>query len=208
MFRVFGIKPLCQPRSHYVKFTTVWRAWLTRIIPFWRKYANKRVCVSLWGDPEDWGSERGSSNKRAFRTQKIHPCQCWCFRNTQQGMLLFNWADQRWKALVILESDTSVSIALVTLAMFVLWSVAQTCLAPCNPWTGARQAPLSLGFSRQEHWSGSPWPPPGVLPNPEVEPRSPALQILDQLSPQGSSLARFKTPQKTKGKYSHITSRQ
>ena len=35
-----------------------------------------------------------------------------------------------------------------------------------NPWTVARQAPLSMGFSRQEYWSGLPCPPPGGLPNP------------------------------------------
>ena len=40
------------------------------------------------------------------------------------------------------------------------------------PWTVARQAPLSMGFSRQEHWSGWPFPPPGDLPNPETEPES------------------------------------
>ena len=40
-----------------------------------------------------------------------------------------------------------------------------------------RQAPLSIGgFSREEYWSGLPCPPPGDLPNPETEPRSPALQ--------------------------------
>ena len=39
------------------------------------------------------------------------------------------------------------------------------------PWTVARQAPLSMGFSRQEHWSELPCPPPGDLPNPEMEPR-------------------------------------
>ena len=38
------------------------------------------------------------------------------------------------------------------------------------------QAPLSMGFSRQEYWSGLPFPPPGYLPNPGIEPRSPALQ--------------------------------
>ena len=43
------------------------------------------------------------------------------------------------------------------------------------PWTIARQAPL-WGFSRQEYWSGLPCPPPGDLPNPGIEPRSPALQ--------------------------------
>ena len=43
-------------------------------------------------------------------------------------------------------------------------------------WTVARQAPLSMGFSRQEYWSGLPCPPPGDLPDPGIEPRSHALQ--------------------------------
>ena len=43
-------------------------------------------------------------------------------------------------------------------------------------WTVARQAPLSIGFSRQEYWSGLPFPSPGDLPDPGIEPRSPALQ--------------------------------
>ena len=43
-------------------------------------------------------------------------------------------------------------------------------------WPGARQAPLSMGFSRQEYWGGLPCPPPGDLPDPELKPRSPALQ--------------------------------
>ena len=44
------------------------------------------------------------------------------------------------------------------------------------PWTAARQPPLSMGFSRQEYWSGLPFPSPGDLPNSGIEPRSPALQ--------------------------------
>ena len=40
----------------------------------------------------------------------------------------------------------------------------------------ARQAPLSMGFSRQEYWSGLPFPSLGDLPNPGTEPRSPAFQ--------------------------------
>ena len=44
------------------------------------------------------------------------------------------------------------------------------------PWTGAGQAPPSVGFSRQEYWSGLPFPSPGYLPNPGIEHRSPALQ--------------------------------
>ena len=44
-------------------------------------------------------------------------------------------------------------------------------------WTVARQAPLSMGFSRQEYWSGLPFPSPGALPNPGIEPGSPALYM-------------------------------
>ena len=52
--------------------------------------------------------------------------------------------------------------------------VAQSCLTLCKP--VAHQAPLSMGFSRQEYWSGLPFPSPGDLPNPGIEPGSPALQ--------------------------------
>ena len=45
-----------------------------------------------------------------------------------------------------------------------------------TPWTVAHQAPLSMGFSRQEYWSGLPFPSPGELPDPGTEPVSPALQ--------------------------------
>ena len=45
-----------------------------------------------------------------------------------------------------------------------------------TPWTVACQAPLSMGFPRQEYWSRLPFPPPGDLPNPGIEPGSPALQ--------------------------------
>ena len=45
-----------------------------------------------------------------------------------------------------------------------------------TPWTVAHQASPSMGFSRQEYWSGLPFPSPGDLPNPGIEPRSPTLQ--------------------------------
>ena len=44
------------------------------------------------------------------------------------------------------------------------------------PWTVAYQASPSMGFSRQEYWSGLPFPSPGDLPDPGIEPRSPALE--------------------------------
>ena len=46
-----------------------------------------------------------------------------------------------------------------------------------TPWTVAYQAPPSMGFSRQECWSGLPFPSPGDLPDPGIEPGFPALQV-------------------------------
>ena len=51
-----------------------------------------------------------------------------------------------------------------------------------TPWTVACQAPLSMEFSRQEHWSGLSFPYPGVLLDSGIEPRSPALQAESLLS--------------------------
>ena len=57
------------------------------------------------------------------------------------------------------------------------WSeVAQSCPALCDPWTVAHQAPPSMGFSRQECWSGLPFPSPGDLPDPGIKPSSLILQ--------------------------------
>ena len=65
----------------------------------------------------------------------------------------------------------------------------QTCMLsrfsrvwPCaNPWTVARQGPLSKGFSRQEYWSGLPCPPPGDLPYPGIEPTASPVSSLSQV---------------------------
>ena len=53
----------------------------------------------------------------------------------------------------------------------------QSCPTLATPWTIARQVPLSMGFSRQEYWSGLPFPPLGDLPNPGIKPRSLTLQV-------------------------------
>ena len=57
-------------------------------------------------------------------------------------------------------------------------SVAQSCLTLVAPWTAAHQASLSVVFSRQEEWSGLPVPTPGDVPNPGIEPRTPASPVL------------------------------
>ena len=61
----------------------------------------------------------------------------------------------------------------------------------------ARQDPLSMGFFRQEYWSGQPCPPPRDLPNPGIEPGSPALQA-DPLpsEPPGNPSVVYKTEEK------------
>ena len=87
-------------------------------------------------------------------------------------------------AYVIRVGDTKVSrLLLCTLKTYSHLScscfrcclVAQSCPTLATPWTEARQGPLCMEFSRQEYWSGLPFPPPGDLPDPGVEPTSPAL---------------------------------
>ena len=58
-------------------------------------------------------------------------------------------------------------------------SVTSVVSTLCDPWTAAHQAPLSMGFPRQEYWSGLPFPSPGDLPDPGIKPGSPALQAVD-----------------------------
>ena len=54
--------------------------------------------------------------------------------------------------------------------------VTQSCPTLVTPWTVAHRVPLSMGFSRQEYWSGLPFPSPGDLPDPGIEHMSSALQ--------------------------------
>ena len=54
--------------------------------------------------------------------------------------------------------------------------VVQSCPTLVTPWTVSYQAPPSMGFSRQEYWSGLPLPSPGDLPDPGIKPRSTVFQ--------------------------------
>ena len=60
--------------------------------------------------------------------------------------------------------------------------VTKSCPTLAIPWGVACQAPLSMGFSRQEYWSGLPFPSPRDLPDPGIEPGSPAMQVDSLLS--------------------------
>ena len=59
--------------------------------------------------------------------------------------------------------------------MKVIVLVAQSCLILCDLMNQTHQAPLSMGFSRQEYWSGLPFPSPEDIPDPGIDPFSPAL---------------------------------
>ena len=76
-------------------------------------------------------------------------------------------------------------------------SVASYSLRPCAPY-GAHQAPLSVGFSRQEYWSGLPYPPPGDLLDPGIKPKS-------LLSPTlaGRFFTTWTAPQQKQGNLNH-----
>ena len=64
----------------------------------------------------------------------------------------------------------------ILIACVCVWSCFSRVWLFTTPWSVASQAPLSMGFLRQEHWSGLPWPPPEALPDAGIKPVSPALQ--------------------------------
>ena len=81
----------------------------------------------------------------------------------------FHWASALW-----LQANCFTSLWLVLRCLSCVWLFV-------TPWTVAHQAPLSMGFSRQEYWSGLSCPPPGDLPNPGIKPMflmSPALAVV------------------------------
>ena len=86
--------------------------------------------------------------------------------------------------------------------------VAQLCLTLCHPWTEAHKAPPSMGFSRQEYWSGLQFPSPGDLPTPGIKPRSPTLQA-DALTsaPPGKPLNKSHYLEKCKYRFSMSSSK-
>ena len=96
--------------------------------------------------------------------------------STKKNELLINTTTERNCKIIVLFKRRCVLSA---------QSLSRTQLS-ATPRTVAHQAPLSMGFSRQEYWSGLPCPPPGDLPDPEIKPRSPTLQA-DSLpsEPQG-----------------------
>ena len=88
---------------------------------------------------------------------------------------------------------------MLTMFSFLLWKVVKNQSVShsspvqffVTPWTVAHQAPLFKEFSRQEYWSGLPFPFPGDLPDQQIEPGSPALQVDSLLSEPPGKLQLF-----------------
>ena len=113
---------------------------------------------------------------RLFATPWTIACQAPLSMGILQARIL-EWVAMPWCAAV-----HGVTKSRTWLKDWIDWEVP--CQVTCRVWlfatlwTAARQAPLSMGFSRQEYWSGLPCPPPGNLPNPGIKPvtlMSPAL---------------------------------
>ena len=82
---------------------------------------------------------------------------------------------------------TWMGLEIITLSEVICASSLSHVGLSVTPWTVAHQAPLSMGFSGQEYWSGVPCPPPGDLLNPGINPGLPhCRRILYHLSHQGS----------------------
>ena len=77
-------------------------------------------------------------------------------------------------SIVVTESAQGPVTVQGTLHIFL--SLVPGCLF-VTPWIVAHQAPQSMGFPRQEYWSGLPFPPPGDLPDPEIESASPVSAV-------------------------------
>ena len=138
--------------------------------PYWqeRKSCDNRRRLEWWVQPQPkdcWGL----LSKKA-ECRRIDAFELWCWRR----LLRVLWTARRSNLSILKESTLTIH-----------WKVKVKLLSCvrlfATPRTVAYQAPQSMGFSRQEYWSGLPFPSPGDLPNPGIEPGSPTLQA-DALS--------------------------
>ena len=153
----------------------------------------------IWKDPDagkDWGQEeKGRTEDRGWMASLTQWTWVWVNSGSwwwtgRPGVLQsmesqrvghdwatkLNWTDS---SPFSLEFQTFVQLNVVK-KMKVL--VAQLCMTLATPWNVACQVPLSMEFSRQEYWNGEPFPSPGDLLDPGIEPGSSTLQAVSLLS--------------------------
>ena len=136
----------------------------TSVEPYWNVFAaaaakSLQSCPTLC-DPID-GSPPGSAVPGILQA-----------RTLEWVAISFSSA---WKWKVKVKSLSRVQLFSTSYINHSKMLVPQSCLILCNSWTIARQTPLFMEFSRQECWSGLPFPSPGDLPNQGMKPESPAL---------------------------------
>ena len=115
----------------------------------------------------DLGSILGSG--RSPGVGNGNPLQCSCLENSMNGE---TWWAPVHEATRGHRSRTWLSTDGMCM------HVSQSAWLSVTPWTIARQAPLSVGFSRQGYWCGLPFPTPGDLPDPEIEPATLTSPVL------------------------------
>ena len=93
-----------------------------------------------------------------------------CPRRTPQG--LCQWGD------LLTRTCSTNPLLLLSLRLNCCCLDTKSCLTRCDPMNVARQVPLSMGFPKQEYWSGQPFPSPGDLPDPGIKPACPVSPAL------------------------------
>ena len=138
--------------------------------------------------------QRNSQQQQSIRVECLHTCALTTlsiFQHQQKKKIdqakkihrdfYLHFLDWNYRILLAIFFSSFVNCVLMSLVIRspLLISVQakslQLCLTLCNPMTFVHQAPLSVGFSRQEYWSGLPCPHPRDLPDPGIKPMSPAL---------------------------------
>ena len=114
----------------------------------------------------DPGSIPGSG--RSSREGNGNPLQYSCLENPMDGGACL--------AVVHGAAKSGTGLSNFTSTFLSVSKVTQSCPTLCDPMDYSPQAPQSMGFSRQEYWRGLPFPSPGDLPDPGIDPASPALQ--------------------------------
>ena len=143
------------------------RAQLNSVGPI---YQTPGIFRARGGMGQTWGSPAPSPgcSLRLFRhpsEEQVKPVPEGCLRNLRKPSK--EWNDGRWSPFTHLQSGPRKEKTVKVLSHVHLFA---------TPWTVAYQVPPSVGFSRQEYWSGLPFPSPGDLPDPGIKPGSPALQ--------------------------------
>ena len=127
----------------------------------------------------------------------------WVYLIYPQGALWFSFSSSSWGRWLLLALWNNSFVIFLLRCVLGDGLIAKLCPTLATPWPVACQAPLSMGFSRQESWSGLPFPSPEDLPNPGIEPGSPTLQADSLLMKLQGKPEAWEEPKKIRGSYHH-----